>query len=160
MSTALSVASFSVVLAETFGAVMLSTLIPATFVETASTMKRLAKHHADANTPPAEAEPALNSALAPLESIPGIPALRDTLRNVAAATAEPTDLHLLLPKKAAIDAEFEFHGSESMEAGASVGGQIKLVTVEAGFSALYSVSSSNKVKLHIEFETVNFTIAP
>jgi hypothetical protein len=158
VTTAVSVASFSVVLAETFGAVMLSTLIPATFVETANTLKRLTKRHADENTTPTEAE--TNAVLSALESLPGIPAIEDALRNVAAATAEPTNLNLLLPKSAVIDAEFEFHGSEAYSAEASVGAMVKLVTVEAGYSALYSVSSSNKVKLHIEFETVNLTIAP
>jgi len=56
LSTAVSVASFSVVLAETFGAVMLSTLIPATFIETANTAKRLAKTKADAGETPSDAE--------------------------------------------------------------------------------------------------------
>jgi hypothetical protein len=158
VTTAISVASFSIVLAETFGAVMLSTLIPATFVETASTMKRLAKKHVDAHTEPTQEEK--DGALSVLKSLPGIPAISDALENVAMATAEPTNLNLLLPKQATIDAEFEFHGSESYAYNANVGAQVKLVTVEAGYSALYTVSSSNKIKLHIEFETVNITIAP
>jgi hypothetical protein len=156
ISAVASVASFSVVLAETFGAVALSTLIPNAFVESANAMKRLASRAA---TDPADAGEE-EKAMGPLSAIPGIDAVRDAVKNIAAATAEPSDLHLLLPKKATIDAEFEFHGSESLTVGAGLGAQIKLVTVNAGFSALYSSSSSNKVTLHVDFETVSVTIAP
>ncbi|HVQ73987.1 MAG TPA: hypothetical protein VMT79_00455 [Candidatus Binatia bacterium] len=158
LTTALSVASFSVVLAEAFGAVMLSTLIPATFVETANTLKRIAKQRADSGQPVSDSD--AEGALTPLASLPGVDAIRDAIRNVAAATAEPSDLHLLLPKHATIDAEFEFHGQEEYAANVGVGAQIQLVTVNAGYSSLYSVSSSNKVKLHVQFETVKVTIAP
>jgi hypothetical protein len=64
----------------------------------------------------------------------------------------------LLPKTASIDAEFEFHGSERYGANANVGAQIEIVTVNAGYSALYEARSSNKVKLHVDFETVSVTI--
>ena len=157
-STAVSVASFSVVLAESFAAVMLSTLIPATFVETASTVKRLARNAADAdgNVPDGAVE---DDDLAPLDVAEAVAGpLKKVARNLAAATAEPTDLNLLLPSSATIDATFEFHGSEAYELGAEVGGQVKLVTVAAGYSALYETSSSNKVNLHVEFESVNIRI--
>ncbi len=158
VSTAISVASFSAVLAESFAAVMLSTLIPATFVETANTVKRLAQNAADddGNVPEGAVE---DSALSPLDVAgPVTEPFKSIIRNVAAATAEPSDLNLLLPKSATIDAEFEFHASEAYELSAEVGAQIKLVTVAAGFSALYETSSSNKVSLHVEFESVNLRI--
>lgn len=156
-STAVSVASFSVVLAETFSAVLLSTLIPATFVETASTVKRIARTAADANgnVPAGAVE---DDDLAPMNVVPGLETVRDVIRNIAGATAEPTDLNLLLPKRATIDAEFEFHGSEAYEAAAAIGAQVKLVNISAGYSALYETSSRNKVNLHIEFASVNVRI--
>jgi hypothetical protein len=160
LSTAVSVASFSVVLAETFGAVMLSTLIPATFVETANTVKRLAKSKADQNPPATPSDTELTGATAALDKLPGIDAIRDAIRNIAAATAEPSELNLLLPRSATIDAEFEFHGNERYSANLQAGAQINVVNITAGYSALYETSSRNKVKLHIEFSSVPVTIAP
>ncbi len=147
-STAVSVASFSVVLAETFTAVMMSTLVPATFIEVASTAKRLAQNAA--NPGDADTDDAVNQ----LDALPGVDGLKKVVNTIATATGEPTELQMLLPKTATIDAEFEFHGSESYAASVSGGAQVKVVTVSAGYSALYETSSSNKVKLHIEFASV------
>lgn len=145
ISAVSSVTSFSIVLAETFGAVALSTLIPNAFIESANAVKRLA---ADAT------ETEKDEKMGPLNAIPGADAIANAVKNIAAATAESTDMHILLPKNASIDAEFEFHGRESYEAGASAGGQVQIVTINAGYSALYEAQSSNKVKLHVDFETV------
>lgn len=151
-STAVSVASFSVVLAETFGAVMLSTLVPAGLVEVANTAKRLAAGVADGGDADPDAE---DDGAGPADALAGVLApVTDVVRSIAAATAEPTDLNLLLPKSATIDAEFEFHGREAYSAQASAGAQINVVNISAGYSALYETSSSNKVKLHIEFASV------
>ena len=161
LSTAVSVASFSVVLAESFSAVMLSTLVPATFIEVANTVKRVAKAKAangetvtddDLNGDPNNADD--DGLLGPLGDVPGLDTVNTAIATVAAATAEPTELQMLLPSTATIDAEFEFHGGETYSAAASVGAQVKLVTINAGYSALYTTSSSNKLKLHIEFASV------
>jgi hypothetical protein len=145
ISAVSSVTSFSIVLAETFGAVALSTLVPNAFVESANAVKRLAADAADADK---------DDAMSPLGAIPGVDAVVEAVKQIADATDDPTDMHILLPKNASIDAEFEFHGQESYQAGASVGGQVQIVTINAGYSALYTARSSNKVKLHIDFETV------
>lgn len=156
LSTAVSVASFSVVLAETFSAVMLSTLIPATFVETANTVKRIARKKANEGEVPSDA--ISDNDVAAMNVVPGLETVRDVIKNIAGATAEPTDLHLLLPKTATIDAEFEFHGSEVYSAEARIGAMVELVNITAGYSALYETGSSNKIKLHIEFQSVNIRI--
>lgn len=149
-STAVSVASFSVVLAETFGAVMLSTLVPAGLIEVANTAKRVA-----AGTAGGGGGGGGGPAPAPLDALAGaLDPVTNVVRSIAGAVAEPSDLNLLLPKSATIDAEFEFHGREAYSANVGVGAQVNIVNISAGYSALYETSSRNKVVLHIEFASV------
>lgn len=152
ISAVSSVTSFSIVLAETFGAVAMSTLVPNAFIETANTIKLLAAKAAEAGDNKIDDTSLAN--VNPLSAFPGVESVVGAVKSIAAATSDPTDMHILLPKNASIDAEFEFHGRESYQAGATVGGQVQIVTINAGYSALYEAQSSNKVKLHIDFETV------
>jgi hypothetical protein len=148
VSAAVSVAAFSVVLAETFAAVGLSSLIPAGFITTARLVKEVA-----GPTPDPASEEDVNKLTAALttEGKPG-----DAAGKLLTALARSVDdLDVLLPKDAKIHAEFEFHGSEGYSGEAAVGGQIELVTVKAGFSALYTASSSNKVTLDVDFASVH-----
>jgi hypothetical protein len=157
VTAATSVLSFSAVLTQTFAAVGMSTLLPAAFVESV----RIAKSIAAAGEQNADA--LVESTLGPVTSL--LPdnareAAANALRSLARSASEPSELNVLLPKTATIDAEFEFHGAESYSAEMGAGAMVQLVSVNAGYSALYTVSSSNRVRLHIEFQTVNVTIAP
>jgi hypothetical protein len=161
LSTAFSVASFSIVLAESFAAIGLSTLVPAVFAESASALKQL---HA-ANPSPTEAQ--LDNELGRYSSIfdmvggdkGKISNPRDMANALLKAVAKSADsINLLVPNKASLDAEFEFHAAESYKADASVGAMIEVVTVKAGFGELYETSSSNKIKLHVDFALAEFKL--
>ena len=141
LSAAVSVASFSVVLAETFAAVGLSSLIPAGFI----TLTRMTKQKlAAASTPPPVNQTdidAISDAItysakpagAAVTSVaPGQVAV-NLLKGLAKGVE---DLDVLLPKTATIHAEFEFHGSEAYAGEASIGCAIQVVTMKAGYSAI------------------------
>ena len=65
---------------------------------------------------------------------------------------------MLLPKTAKIHGEFEFHGSERYAEDVSAGCAAEVVTVKAGYSAMYEASSSNTVTLDVEFVSVHVEI--
>lgn len=150
LSTIASVASFSAVLAETFAAVGMSTLIPNALVLAA----KAAKPSATGGTSPVN--PSAIEAVEKLfhENNP----VRGALATVRAAAASMDHIDLLVPKKATIDAEFEFQAAENYSASASVGAAVNVVTVNAGYSALYETSSRNKVSLHVEFGLVGIDL--
>jgi hypothetical protein len=166
VSTVMSVGSFSVVLAEAFAAVGLSTLVPATVVTAARLAKAMTKaqadraaaggdtdliedadkRYADAKTAFGAIEPTLRSGPLPLQDLqPFLNQLADSVPS----------LDLLLPHDAKIHAEFTFEGRDATEAVAEIGGQISVVSVRAGFSALYEAKSTNKISLDVNFVSVN-----
>lgn len=150
LSTAISIASFSVVLAEAFAAVGLSTAVPAGVVTLARTAKQVA---AGGSPPSSDVNPdtiadGFKSGPAK-EFAPLIRAIAPALR----------DLDLLLPQKAKIHAEFEFEANEGLAM--SVGGSLSymsMVSVSAGYSALYETRSKNKITLDVDFVSVNVTL--
>ncbi len=191
-----SVASFSVVLGETFAAVGLSTVVPNLFIAAAKAAKGAVAPPADvasavamltdaqaklsAATPGTAdvtaAKAGVDSALS-LLAVPNpnaagnqkaqasfqdmfgaesaakgvVSKALDVVKNAANAVDE---LHVLLPNKATIDAEFEFHASEEYKAGVGIGAAVEMVTVKAGYSGMYESSSRNKVTLHVEFGAI------
>lgn len=135
LSTIESVASFSVVLAETFAAVGLSTLMPASFLALA------------------------RAGTAGLTALSGNKLLPANVTSMVTAAAGSLDtIDLLVPKSAKIHAEFEFQGSDQYSVNASVGAMVEVVTIKAGFSYLYSSSSKNKVTLDVDFVSVNYAL--
>lgn len=152
VSTAMSVASYSVVLAETFATVGLSTLVPATFVGVARAIKAAGEAR-DASRP----VPAGTSEMERLDVgsiVPTGPA-EELVRYIA---ANEETLDLLVPKKARIQAEFEMQASESYSEGMSGGVTMDVVTVKAGMSLLYKTKSECKVKLDLNFALANFLL--
>ena len=156
ISAAVSVAAFSVVLAETFAAVGLSSLIPAGFITLARTAKQLAGPDPEITDQDAAN---LNAALKHISKpdtansslAPGA-AAGQLIQTLAKGI---DDLDVLLPKTAKIHAEFEFHGSERYSYDVAAGCAVEMVTVKAGYSAMYEASSSNRVTLDVEFQSVH-----
>lgn len=144
-STAVSVAAFSVVLTQSFVAVAASTLVPATFLAALRAARGATNPGADTTG---------NSLV---DSAPGVGEIVSGLR---AGLASLEEIDLLVPTKATIDAEFEFEASEAYSADASLGGMVQVVSVAAGYSALYETSTRNKITLHLEFAAVNYRLAP
>ncbi len=143
LSTAISVASFSVVMTETFGAVTASTLVPATFLA----LLRGAKKGATA---------ANENADALIKDMMGV---NQALNAVKAGVDLIDEIDLLVPKTAKIHGEFEFEASESYSANVAIGALVNVVAVAAGYSALYETSSRNKITLDVEFAAVNYTLS-
>lgn len=163
VAAAVSVASFSVVLAETFAAVGLSSIIPAGVVTLARAVKagtaaadEIFKELAGEDATQGSAETPATPAK------PGLPAAAGIAKLVKAMGASTSSLDLLLPQKAHIHAEFTFEGRESESANVSgnAGGMIELVVVgvSAGYSALYEEKSTNKISMDIDFVSVNVPI--
>ncbi|HUQ07942.1 MAG TPA: hypothetical protein VM261_35850 [Kofleriaceae bacterium] len=185
-----SVASFSVVLAESFAAVGLSTIMPNLFIAaakaakgvaggTGSSPELIAKLNAlhtklaagatasdtEVRTAAAAVDTAFIAAGAP-QSATTAPAtelsamfhgespVKKAMDMVAKAAHAVDHLDVLVPTKASIDAEFEFHAAEKMTGEAALGAAIEMVTIKAGYSALYEATSRNKVSLHVEFALV------
>ena len=147
-TAATSVVSFSVVLAEAFAAVGLSTAVPAAVV----TLARLAKN---ARTNAGH----INDTKAALGKLPTGPLSPEELNKLLGAVEKALpSLDLLLPKTADIHAEFTFEGKEGMTAGAAGGVAINVVSVSAGYSAMYEMKSTNKITLDVHFESVNVVL--
>ena len=163
VSAAVSVASFSVVLAETFAAVGLSTIVPTSVV----TLARLAKQLAAGAAPVQADADKIQSAISSVGSLtakdsnnqpkpvnPG-----DAIATLGSALGKALpSLDMLLPKDAKIHAEFTYEGRDSMSLNASAGGMINVVSVSAGFSELYESKSTNKITLDINFVSVNIPL--
>ncbi len=144
LSTAVSVAAFSAVLAESFAAVAASTLIPATFLSVARAAKR-------ANSTDEEK----NALGGLLDKLPGASASLGALK---AGAALIDDIDLLVPKTAKIHGEFTFEASERYSADVAVGALVNVVAVAAAYSALYETSSTNKITIDVDFAAVNYTL--
>ena len=180
MSTALTVLAFTVVLAEMFAAIGMSTLAPAAFVEFASLLKLAAAAVAAgpstgviAGLPPTELINKLVPMLAKMiPSLPGLPPpptgtddptkynqALDNLSKILQDMINKTQtLKLLTPKSATIDASFECGGSESLGMNVGAEGVIQVVGVKAGYSAMFELHSSTTIKMHIDFALVEYTI--
>lgn len=143
-STAISVGSFSVVLAETFAAVAASTLIPATFL----TVVRAAKQGASSSDN--------DSANDLIKDMIGV---NQALNAVRSGINSIDEIDLLVPKTAKIHAEFEFEASEAYSGNVAIGALVNVVAVAAGYSALYETSSKNKITLDVDFAAVNYTLS-
>jgi hypothetical protein len=166
LSAAVSIASFSVVLAETFAAVGLSSLIPAGFITLARGTKQILGGAARPDLDPddiTDISDAIAYSATPKPEAGGTSATSVAPAEVAnkllkALAKSVDDLDVLLPKTAKIHGEFEFHGSEKYAYGAEAGCAVEMVTVKAGYSAMYEASSSNKVTLDVEFVSVHVEI--
>jgi len=152
-STAVSVGAFSVVLTQSFVAVAASTLVPAAFLSAARAARAAAAASGAGSGTGGGASGDGNALIA---SAPGVSEVMDTLR---AGISRVDDVDLLVPKSARIEAEFEFEASEAYSADASLGGMVNVVSVSAGYSALYTTSTRNKIKLEVDFAVVNYRIA-
>ncbi len=141
MSTAVSVASFSVILAESFAAVAMSTIVPAAFLS----IIRGAKGVVEANQVDGTV----------YEKIPGV---KDIVSAAKAGAKNIDAIDLLVPKTAKIHAEFEFQGGEAYELGVEGSVAIEVVNVSASYSALYQSTTRNKITLDVDFVAVNYTI--
>lgn len=144
VSTAISVAAFSAVLAESFAAVAASTLIPATFLSVARAAKR-----ANATDDQRNALDAL------LQKLPGA---NDALGALKASAAQIDDIDLLVPKTAKIHGEFTFEATERYSADVAVGALVNVVAVAAAYSALYETTSTNRITIDVDFAAVNYTL--
>lgn len=151
ISTVMSAASFSVVLGEMFTAVGLSTTVPAGVITLARMAKALSSAPESEKTTLSEAQTAFKGSLAKTPAAT-VTDLIDTM------SKSLDELQLLLPKTAKIHAEFTYEGRDAMSAVFSGGVQVNLVSVNAGFSALYESKSTNKITLDVDFVSVNFPI--
>lgn len=151
ISTVMSVTSFSVVLGEMFAAVGLSTTVPAGVI----TLARLAKalpSNSSANTT------ALNNTKNDLSQVLDNTPAKTVTALVDKMSVSLDELQLLLPKTAHIHADFTYEGRDAMSAQASVGAMVNVVSVNAGFSALYESKSTNKITLDVDFVNVNIPL--
>jgi hypothetical protein len=144
MSSAESVVSFSIILAEVFASVGMATVVPNMLVMGA-------KGTAGVLT-------ALDEELKDAKEIPG--AVKNGIHLLAAGAKNMDALELMIPKTADIHAEFTFQGTfkETLDVNGAGSGSIQslgAVSVGAGFSALYESTSTNKITLDIHFVTVN-----
>ncbi|MFZ4689791.1 MAG: hypothetical protein ACOYLS_11185 [Polymorphobacter sp.] len=148
LSAAVSVASFSVVLAESFAAVAASSIVPATFL----TLVRAAKGAAAGS---GSSAPPSSDTTRTVDSLLGSDSISKALKEAAKSV---TDIDLLVPKTARITADFEFQATDAVSGGVSAGAQVEVVTINAGYSALYTSTSKNKIHLEVDFVSVNFVI--
>lgn len=147
LTAAISVASFSVVLAETFAAIGASTLVPATFIAGLKLAKGAGEEAGDGGA--GLGEDKLLQALGTNPLAPVIDALTAGMENI-------DEVQLLLPRDARLHAEFEFEARESISLGASISlPALQVVNVNAGFAALYESKSKNKITLDMNFVAVN-----
>jgi hypothetical protein len=74
------------------------------------------------------------------------------------AMASVDSLMLLVPKAAQIKADFTLEGREVCGGGVSVGAPLRVVTVSAGYSALFERKSGFRVKATIDVAAVDFPL--
>lgn len=150
LTAAISVASFSVVLAETFAAIGASTLVPAAFVSGLRLAKGVGEETGDGGS--GLGDDAMLAALGTNPLKPVIDALSKGMKNI-------DDVQLLLPRDAKLHAEFEFEASDRVSVDASVSTpMLQVVSVNAGFAALYESRSKNKITLDMNFVAVNVAL--
>lgn len=164
MTPAITALAFTVVLAEVFTAVGLSTVAPAMFVQ----LCRLAKAAIAAGGNSDAILENLARVAPPLPGMPRVPHDSDDedyedaiapIKEALSDMLENSDnLQLLVPSAASIDAEFSCGGSESYSATAGAGGVVKVVNVNAAFSSMFELHASTTVRLHVDFAPVEYTI--
>ena len=158
-TTAVSIVSFSIVLMEMFASLGLSTLIPATFLALARAARRAGAAATAQNI--IDSSDSFGGKPTSDGTIPQDPPGKIAMGILQQAATAVDAIDLLVPSSATIDADFEFHGHqmESLKASAGTGPALtQLVTIKAGYAALYETSSSNKLKLHVEFRVVNYAL--
>lgn len=151
-STAMSVGAYSVVLAESLAAVGLSTLIPAAFVASARALKAASDPQAlVVDKPPAQGimDKHKLGKLLPAGAVPDV---------IGHIVRDAESLHLLVPKKADVKAEFEMQAGESYAMDGEAGFGMEVVGIHAGFSALYATKSQCKVALDLHYEVAHFLL--
>lgn len=176
ISTAFSVASYSAILTQNFAMVGISTLVPAAIAIAAKGLKGSVPESVPDNVPENEADnvpdnetesETKKTAKDPLAALFGpaskkadTPGPLEGVTNIidSVAKSQPDALQLLAPKSAKIEAEFQFRGNESYKGEAEVGAMINVVTVKAGFAALFEAESSNKIKLTVDFGLVEYKL--
>lgn len=144
VSTAVAVAAYSTVVAETFAAVGLSTLVPAAFLTTARAIKAAGENAADS-----------------LEAASTVPKIIPTGRAaqlIRAVARSSKSIDLLIPKDGTLHAEFAFEASESYKAHMDVGATVQVASIKAEYSALYEASSKNKITLDVDFGLVSYRL--
>jgi hypothetical protein len=169
MTTAISALAFSVVLAEAFAAVGLSTLVPAMFVELCRLVRAaLAGGTNDLDT-------VVDAVLDNLPPLPGMPkplaadaddgaravhtqAMAVFKNAIKEYVKRSESIQLLVPNKASIEAEFNCSGGESYSGNAGIEGVFQVVGIKAGYSALFEMRSSATVRLHVDFAPVEFKL--
>jgi hypothetical protein len=162
-----SLGTFTAVLAESMAAIGLSSLAPTLLAAIGKVAKCTLEEALPEARQAAQAE--LDALLGQVKKLGGafgtrgedglpVPSpgevVADLMQAIGKGLHSLEEINLLIPAKASLDAEFEFHANESYAGEAAAGAQIQLVTVKAGFSALYSSASSNRVKLHLDFVSV------
>lgn len=145
VSAAVSVASFTVVLTETLTAVAAATLAPAAFLAVARVAHGLAANESAQAT-------AADGLAGPMAGV------NEAVNALKAAARSIESIDLLIPKTAKLHAEFEFQAGEATSLDANVGGFAQMVSINAGYSTLYTASSANKVTLDIDYAVVNYTL--
>ena len=162
--------AFTVVLAEVFAAVGLSTLIPNVFVQ----LCRALKLTGDAALTGVALDTVLGILVKGL-ALPGLPAipaatadagtkgayeakLQMIKNHLIKAVQDTKKMQLLVPNKATIDAEFSCSGGESYGYEVGAEGVIEVVGVKGGFSALYEMKSSMTIRMHVEFAPVEYDL--
>jgi hypothetical protein len=160
-----STVSFTVVLAETFAAVGLATVVPTALIATAKLTKaalnEAAKKTNNTYGQPFDSHSELIDSTRDAnpdggDAIEG--AVSKGLRVIQAAVANVKDVNLLMPQTANIKAEFTFSANDAYSLDVGGNATIQAVNVKAGFTALYSSKSSNRISMNIHFEPVAVTL--
>lgn len=157
MSTAaISVASYAFVLGGTMAAVTTSSVIPAALVAAAKVLRNLELPPPPSSTGTTVTIPVDEARKAADDLFDLIPQGGGAMMKKAFKSVD--SLTLLVPKTARIEADFTLEGREVFEGGVSVGAQLQAVSVSAGYSALFEQKSGFKVKMTIDFATVDFPL--
>ncbi|MDB5251684.1 MAG: hypothetical protein JWP27_853 [Flaviaesturariibacter sp.] len=161
-----STVSFSVVLAETFAAVGLATVVPTALIATAKLTKIALNKVLEKNAngvgyvnQPYSADTSISDNFKRPGGTDGIEgAVSKGLKALQAAVANVKDVNLLMPQQANIKADFTFSASDSYSLDVGGDATIQAVNVKAGYTALYASKSSNRISMNIHFETVAVTL--
>jgi hypothetical protein len=145
-----SVGSYTVVLAETFAAVGLASIIPTALIAAAQAAKG-----ALLNAPATQNIPDAGDIKTSLQDFKGL----DKGLTILNAMGKSLDeFQVMMPKTAHIESSFEFEGSDKVTENASGGVAVQVVNVNAGFSLLYESKSTNKITMDIDFHIVNIPL--
>lgn len=174
MTTAITALAFSVVLAEAFAAVGLSTLVPAMFVEVCRLVRAVADGTATStdytldkvvdavfdNLPPLPGMPKPLAKDASPEEKAAHPQMMKIFKDTVKQYVRNSEaIQLLVPNKASIDADFSCSGGETYGGNVGMEGVFQVVGVKGGYSALFEMRSAATVRLHVDFAPVEFKLS-